>query len=688
MVDAHQTKKHRASMRLAACAVALAAIPTMAQGDTINLRSVEETAPSSLPSDDSFEFDGTNSDIAQQLYVRHRAGDTDSSVTLSSVPIAVTDRLDPLGIAFNDLPGLVQRALLWDTGFAISPTDDPVQIWTMEGYTMADIAVPKGHVEDSGCTFKNCSQPNDVTAYYTLICSGVQMLNVSRCVADTFVDSAAASYMGSMWSNGGDPAMAPQIRLRDHSWDDPVTKVSSSVYAVHTVSNADDPAWNVCPADDSYAALTIPCHRRDEFTDAEMAAMTAPSGSAWVTTWLQEEFADSPSFDLLLLVPIVLSSGVFIAVVVYVWSRWKRSGQSKMEDKTSSTCELDGSSPNYVGEATASLPKYASGTPQTHRPTVLASQHSAFGSSFCGDFGHYESAGSCKTLQILLGSDHLRGKRIPYESLAFQSTLSKGSSGEVWLCEYTGQQLAAKRLLQSKEQKAKSVQAFAAEIELSASLVHPHVVEFVGVAWNTLNNLVMLLEYVPTGSLQDYLHQNADLLSWASEKVRVAVGIAHALEYLHARKTPIIHRDLKSNNVLLTSELEPKLIDFGVSRDCSDLTMTAAVGTPYWTAPEVLEGDRYTEQADVYSFGVVLTELDTGRIPYFDAVTQGGSKMKPVQILQDVVAGTLHPNFAEDCPRRIRRIGLACLAHDPSSRPTVRQLVRELEGSSGKRDSL
>lgn len=117
------------------------------------------------------------------------------------------------------------------------------------------------------------------------------MVNVSRCVADTFVDSAATSYLGSMWSVGGDPDMIPYIRLRDHSWVDPVTEVSYSVYAVHTTSVADDPAWNVCPADNGYGAVTVPCHRRDEFTDQEMEAMNTPTGSAWVAKWLEEEFA-------------------------------------------------------------------------------------------------------------------------------------------------------------------------------------------------------------------------------------------------------------------------------------------------------------------------------------------------------------------------------------------------------------
>ncbi|OWZ17607.1 TKL/DRK protein kinase [Phytophthora megakarya] len=164
------------------------------------------------------------------------------------------------------------------------------------------------------------------------------------------------------------------------------------------------------------------------------------------------------------------------------------------------------------------------------------------------------------------------------------------------MTDYNGQKVAVKRLLQTKHQKAQHVQAFAEEIELSASLVHPHIVEFIGVAWNTLNNLVMVVEYLPMGSLQNYLKKKVQLLSWTKDKLRIATGIANALVYLHGRSPPLIHRDLKSSNILLTSGLEPKLIDFGVSRGKIDLTMTGGIGTPYWTAPEVLEGKRYTER--------------------------------------------------------------------------------------------
>ncbi|EGZ11204.1 hypothetical protein PHYSODRAFT_518441 [Phytophthora sojae] len=656
-------------MRVSVFLAQLAALAVAAQGR----RDFRALKSSPLSSEDSFVFDGTNSDIARQLYTRHKAGDTSDAVSLTSVPRALSDRLDPLGIKFDDLPGLVQRAVLWDTGFGISPTNNAVQIWTMDNFTMADIAIPKSEVGEAGCTFKNCSQPNDVTAYFTLICSGDQMLSVARCVADTFEDDGAAGYLGAMWSNGAAPDVAPLIRMRDHAWTDPVSNHSYSVYAVHTVPSALDVAWNQCPANNGYASVAVPCHRRDSYSDEEMATMTVPTGSEWVTTWLSEEFGtkDAAGLNLLMLVLIILGVAL-IGAIVLGWCCWRRRAIHKPDLTASPACDLGADSTCYLDGGTPELPS---------RPTTYSTRATAQLSCFSHS-EDYETAGSNATLAILLHSVHLQGRRVPYESLSFDKSLSKGASGEVWIGSYAGQQVAIKKLLQSTGQKAESVQAFAEEIELSSSLVHPHIVEFVGVAWNSLSNLAMVMEFFPRGNLQDYLHKNIDLLSWARDRVQMAVAIAQALQYLHSRPPSIIHRDLKSNNILLTDRLEPKLIDFGVSRGLVDLTMTAGVGTPYWTAPEILEGKRYTEQADIYSFGVVLSELDTGRIPYHDAVTEGGGKAKPFQVLQDVMAGKLRPSFSRDCPPRIQRIGLACLAFEPSSRPTASQLIEQLEGDS------
>ncbi|KAK1946321.1 putative serine/threonine-protein kinase/receptor [Phytophthora citrophthora] len=644
--------------------VLVLAICECVHAQTITFRSLQDDSSSSSSSNSSI---GPNSDISRQLYTRYKAGDSAAQVELNFVPTAVSKRLEPLNIVFQSLPGLVQRAVLWDTGFAMSPDNDAVQMWPMSNYSMADIAIPKADVANVDCSFLNCSQPNEVEAYYTQYCTGYQILNASRCVVDLFEDSGAGSFLGMMWSVGGDPNMVPELRLRDHTWTQDIEvfggNITFSVYAVHTVSSENDPAWDVCPS--GYASLTIPCHRRDQFSDEFMAAnTTVPVGSAWVTNWLEEEFAQGSGFDKILLIPILLG----IAFVAGVgWFYWRRRGKQKAERTLSTTADCDfNSTCHYWGGGTPDM---------VLRPMMVTSQLSSQLSTLSMQ---YESAGSNTTLQILLGSEYLQGKHLAYDSLVFEKAISKGASGEVWFCDYNGQKVAVKRLLQTKHQKAQHVQAFAEEIELSASLVHPHIVQFIGVAWNTLNNLVMVMEYLPMGNLQRYLKVNVSMLSWSKDKLYLALGIAQALEYLHGRSSPIIHRDLKSSNILLTNELKPKLIDFGVSRGKIDLTMTGGIGTPYWTAPEVLEGKRYSEQADIYSFGVVLSELDTGKPPYCDAVTEHGGMPKPFYILQDVMAGRLRPTFSQDCPLRIKSLGLACLALDVTRRPTAEKLVQTL----------
>ncbi|KAG3069531.1 hypothetical protein PC121_g9764 [Phytophthora cactorum] len=263
---------------------------TRDSGDMISLRQptgdLSSMAAPLIPSYSAWgrhpcRFMRSNSDIARQLYIRHKAGDSGEQLELNSVPVAVSKRLHPFNIAFDDLPGLVQRAVLWDTGFAISPGNDAVQIRTMKNYSMADIAIPKSDVASVDCSLLNCSQPNDVEAYYTKYCTGYQILNASRCVVDLFEDSGAGSFLGMMWSVGGDPDMTPELRLRDHTWTQDIEEfggnVTFSVYAVHTVSSENDPAWDVCPS--GYASLTVPCHRRDQFSDEYMAAnTTVPTG--------------------------------------------------------------------------------------------------------------------------------------------------------------------------------------------------------------------------------------------------------------------------------------------------------------------------------------------------------------------------------------------------------------------------
>ncbi|EGZ11238.1 hypothetical protein PHYSODRAFT_337967 [Phytophthora sojae] len=656
-----------------------------------------------LPSNATFfAFDGTNSDLATQLYLRAKAGGLTTKLPTISVPDAVQERLDSLGVEWDDLSGMAQRALLWDSGFGVTLDNKAVRIWPLAGHSMTDLAVPLVQFEAVGCVATNCSQPDDTLSLSNLYCNGEQMLHAVRCVMEDFTETVQIH--GAMWMTGGNPEVMPTPRARKHQWKDDSTNVSYTVLAIHTVDQEDEAAYNVCPTskqNGGYGSLVLSCHSRTNITDEVKSAMLEAQPTPWVSRWLVEDFSNGgvgqsasasvsdgeSGFNPLLIAPIVAGVVVVVGLIaLFVYVKRKRQSNDEsdaledsliyLETFRAPTFKEDNKPENDFAPDGSSAPTIDDTFTGSHRNVDKTIKFLSSTSS-ASEFG----SGSNQTLQILLGSEFLVAKRLPFESLVFKRALSKGACGEVWLGEYQCQQLAIKRLLQAKAHQADEVEEFAQEIELSASLMHPNIVSFIGVAWNSLNNLVMALEFFPMGDLQAYLEKHADLMTWAKDKIHIAVGVARALEYLHSRTPPLIHRDLKSKNILLTQKLEAKLIDFGVSRNRQEHSMTAGVGTPYWTAPEILEGKRYMEQVDIYSFGVVLSELDTGKIPYHDALTSEGKKPKPFQILSDVMAGMLRPSFSEQCPTRIRRIGVACCQHDPARRPTAAQVAKMLQVS-------
>ena len=143
----------------------------------------------------------------------------------------------------------------------------------------------------------------------------------------------------------------------------------------------------------------------------------------------------------------------------------------------------------------------------------------------------------------------------------------------------------------------------------------------------------------------------------------------------------MIHRDLKSRNILLSENQDAKLADFGASRERVDGTMTAGVGTSLWIAPEVMMGERYDEKADMFSFGVVLSELDSLQNPYAHAKENNpaGRKMPDTAILQLVAMGKLRVEFSPKTLKGVVQLGTACTSIDPTERPTAAEAYQKLQ---------
>ena len=148
-----------------------------------------------------------------------------------------------------------------------------------------------------------------------------------------------------------------------------------------------------------------------------------------------------------------------------------------------------------------------------------------------------------------------------------------------------------------------------------------------------------MLEFAEQGSLRDIIAREDMVVTLEDMTLRMAGDIAGGMHYLHTRPRPVIHRDLKSDNVLVTASFAAKLADFGVSKETSDTTMAETfVGTAFWLAPEVGAGKEYTIKADVYSFAILLCELGipSGDVrdifenkPAFKVVTDVGQGWRP-----------------------------------------------------------
>ncbi|KAF4318988.1 hypothetical protein BBI17_006732 [Phytophthora kernoviae] len=286
---------------------------------------------------------------------------------------------------------------------------------------------------------------------------------------------------------------------------------------------------------------------------------------------------------------------------------------------------------------------------------------------------------------VFLNDPVIVTNRLDHKLLKLGRCISKGGFGLVFIGEYKGRRVAVKKIRPDRSVTTAEIELFLKEIILMAVLYHPRIVEFIGVAWDNLRHLSAVTEYMDNGDLREVLHgfkQKGERLSWKSHKASISLHIAEALLYLHSRKPKVIHRDLKSKNVLLNMYLEAKLSDFGISRMryLAETHMTAGVGTSFWIAPEVLLGQDYNEAADIFSFGVVLSEIDTDDYPYWnDKNTSNRGKIQEAEILSLVAEGKLRPSFSDDCPKAILNLADCCLQQDPLDRPSAAEIVVILE---------
>jgi hypothetical protein len=300
------------------------------------------------------------------------------------------------------------------------------------------------------------------------------------------------------------------------------------------------------------------------------------------------------------------------------------------------------------------------------------------------------SASDRKQIETILREDHiLETWRLRSTTVVDKKFLGKGGHAYVHLVALPdGSHLASKRLV-TNQLTARQFKQLVAEVHIVVTLKHRNIVRFEGVVWSSSLDFQVLFEYMEGGDLRSYIdkQKTTDVTSptrpdrWPVRKLQMALDIAEGLTYAHSFNPPLVHRDLKSRNILLTLDLKAKISDFGVSRFLSENdTMTTGIGTNRWLAPEVISGGgSYNESCDIYSFGVVLTELDTYDVPLAkemaESPTGTGRKRSEMWLLQEVAHGRLRPSMCESSPPEMRDLAMRCLAFDPTSRPNALEIA-------------
>lgn len=200
--------------------------------------------------------------------------------------------------------------------------------------------------------------------------------------------------------------------------------------------------------------------------------------------------------------------------------------------------------------------------------------------------------------------------KIAIQQLRLVSKLASSTFGQVYKGEYYGQEVAVK-IIKDAMKDEQQYKEFLQEVSIMKKVRHRNVIQFIG-ARTEKPSLCILMEYMDGGSVQDYLKQKVESLQ-LSEVFKIALDVARGMDYLH--RMNIIHRDLKTANLLIDSVGTVKIADFGVARIMDSVCCTTAeTGTYRWMAPEVIEHKPYDCKADVYSFGILLWELLTGQV--------------------------------------------------------------------------
>ncbi|KAL5859985.1 hypothetical protein ACOSQ4_001281 [Xanthoceras sorbifolium] len=328
-------------------------------------------------------------------------------------------------------------------------------------------------------------------------------------------------------------------------------------------------------------------------------------------------------------------------------------------------------------------------------------------------YNKWYSNGSCFEERLEMGNGMWPWRLMAFQRLGFTSAdilacikesnvIGMGATGVVYKAEMSrlNTVVAVKKLWRSRADiETGGSGDFVGEVNVLGKLRHRNIVRLLGFLHND-TNMMIVYEFMNNGSLGEALHGKQALrllVDWVS-RYNIALGVAQGLAYLHHDcHPPIIHRDIKSNNILLDANLEPKIADFGLARMMvrKNETVSMVAGSYGYIAPEYGYTLKVNEKIDIYSFGVVLLELLTGKRPLdpefgesVDIVEWIRRKISENRSLEEA----LDPNVG-NCKHvqeemlLVLRIALLCTAKLPKDRPSMRDVITMLGEAKPRRKS-
>eukprot|EP00746_Dinoflagellata_sp_MGD_P024873 gnl/MRDRNA2_/MRDRNA2_158460_c0_seq1.p1 gnl/MRDRNA2_/MRDRNA2_158460_c0~~gnl/MRDRNA2_/MRDRNA2_158460_c0_seq1.p1 ORF type:complete len:636 (-),score=94.30 gnl/MRDRNA2_/MRDRNA2_158460_c0_seq1:16-1923(-) len=325
----------------------------------------------------------------------------------------------------------------------------------------------------------------------------------------------------------------------------------------------------------------------------------------------------------------------------------------------------------------------------TGKPTGSRLPSGNFGSNGMRRMGRNKTCPDFTTYHAVDADDD--EEELDPSHLTFHESLGVGGQGEVFLTtwrRHRGDQMV-EELVAVKKMGAgrKSV----TQEDLMLKINHPNIVRCLGVTENA-STFLMAMDYCSGGSLYNHIYNPRAKPLTYFQRVKVLCDVSEAMTYLHRRSPKIIHRDLKSPNVLLAHavsdedvEPEARITDFGVAvtaeAESPSKNYMTCVGTWRWTAPEVFCSCSYDEKVDVFSFAMLIYELITSKLPYSDKWPDSRTcaTARAIHSITQGLRPIMKKRQFKGCPKFLRDMMLKCWSHNPSARPSFAEISAELK---------